>query len=90
MNRRPRVLCKAVYYNLYINELFFKLNPCCYLYQIPGYEDIRFDGSYDFFEAWNSPAMVELRRRLNEGPLFGACKRCPEGRQAPADGDGRA
>jgi len=78
MNRVPRFACKAVYYNLYINEFFFRLNPCCYMYQIPGFEDIRFDGSYDFFEAWNSPAMVELRRRLTDGPLFGACKRCPE------------
>jgi pyruvate-formate lyase-activating enzyme len=78
MNRYPRFACKAVYYNLYINEFFFRLNPCCYIQQIPGFEELRFDGSYDFFEAWNSPAMVELRRRLNQGPLFGACKRCPE------------
>ena len=78
MNRSPRFACKAVYYNLYINEFFFRLNPCCYMQQIPGFEEVRFDGSYDFFEAWNSPAMVELRMRLAHGPLFGACKRCPE------------
>jgi Radical SAM superfamily len=78
MNRYPRFACKAVYYNLYINEFFFRLNPCCYIQQIPGFEELRFDGSYDFLEVWNSPAMVELRRRLNQGPLFGACKRCPE------------
>jgi pyruvate-formate lyase-activating enzyme len=78
MNRYPRFACKAVYYNLYINEFFFRLNPCCYIQQIPGFEEIRFDGSYDFLNAWNSPAMIELRRRLNHGPLFGACKRCPE------------
>jgi MoaA/NifB/PqqE/SkfB family radical SAM enzyme len=77
MNRFPRFACKAVYYNLYINEFFFRLNPCCYIYQIPGFEEIRFDGSYEFFDAWNSPAMLELRRRLTHGPLFGACKRCP-------------
>jgi Radical SAM superfamily len=78
MNRFPRFACKAVYYNLYINEFFFRMNPCCYMCQIPGFEEIRFDGSYDFFQAWNSPAMMELRRRLTHGPLLGACKRCPE------------
>ena len=78
LNRQPRFACKAVYYNLYINEFFFRLNPCCYIYQVPGFEEIRFDGSYGFFEAWNSAAMVDLRRRLKQGPLFAACKRCPE------------
>ena len=42
MNRYPRFACKAVYYNLYINEFFFRLNPCCYIQQIPGFEEIRF------------------------------------------------
>ena len=77
MNRHPRFACKAVYYNLYINELFFRLNPCCFMQQVPGFEEVRFNGGYDFFEAWNSPGMVELRGRLAHGPLFGACKRCP-------------
>lgn len=78
LNRTPRFACKAVYYNLYLNELFFRLNPCCYMTEVPGYEEVRFDGSTDFGEAWNSAAMIELRRRLRDGPLFGACKRCPE------------
>lgn len=78
LGRQPRFACKAVYYNLYVNELFFRVSPCCYMTEVPGFEEIRFDGGCDFFEVWNSPAMVELRRRLRDGPLFGACKRCPE------------
>ena len=78
LNRQARFPCKAVYYNLYINELFFRLSPCCYMTEVPGFEEIRFDGQYEFLEAWNSPAMMKLRDRLNHGPLFGSCQRCPE------------
>jgi hypothetical protein len=70
--------CRAPYYNLYINEMFLRMTPCCYMTNTPGYEDIRFDGSIPFMAAWNSPAMVELRSRLRDGPLFGACGKCPE------------
>lgn len=76
--RVPRFSCKAVYYNLYINELFYRMNPCCYLRHVPGYEEVRFDGSLEFMEAWNSPAMVALRQHLRDGPLYSACRRCPE------------
>ncbi len=76
--REPRFGCKAVYYNLYINEMFFRLNPCCYMQEVPGFDEVRFDGSYPFPAAWNSPGMVALRTHLRDGPLFGACKRCPE------------
>jgi Radical SAM superfamily len=75
-NRSPRFACKAVYYNLYLNEMFFRIVPCCYMTTVPGFEEIRFDGSVPFMEAWNAPAMVELRQRLVKGPLFGACKKC--------------
>jgi hypothetical protein len=78
LGREPRFACKAVYYNSYVNEFFYRVNPCCYLQAVPGYEEIRLDGDMTFMEAWNSPGMVELRRRLAEGPLFGACMRCPE------------
>jgi len=78
LGRVPRFGCKAVYYNLYINEMFYRMNPCCYLQRVPGYEETRFDGSIDFMQAWNSPAMVALRQHLRDGPLFGACMRCPE------------
>ena len=77
-NRSARFACKAVYNNLYLNEMYFRIVPCCYMTVVPGFEEIRFDGSVPFMDAWNSPAMVELRRRLNDGPLFGACKKCAE------------
>ena len=78
LGRLPRFACKAVYYNLYINELFLRINPCCYMQEVPGFEEIRYDAKIPFGGAWNSPALVELRRRLKHGPLFGACRRCPE------------
>jgi len=78
LGRVPRFGCKAVYYNLYINEMFYRMNPCCYLQRVPGYEEVRFDGALEFADAWNSPAMVALRQHLRDGPLYGACVRCPE------------
>jgi MoaA/NifB/PqqE/SkfB family radical SAM enzyme len=78
LGRLPRFACKAVYYNLYINELFLRINPCCYMQEVPGFEEIRYDSKIPFGDAWNAPALVELRRRLKDGPLFGACRRCPE------------
>jgi hypothetical protein len=78
LGRQARFGCKAVYYNLYINEMFYRINPCCYLQQVPGFEETRLYDDMTFMEGWNAPGMVELRRRLAEGPLFGACMRCPE------------
>lgn len=77
LGRMPRFACKAVYYNLYINEMFFQVNPCCYMQMVPGFEETRFDGA-DFMASWNSLAFVTLRERLRDGPLFAACRRCPE------------
>jgi hypothetical protein len=31
LGRTPRFACKAVYYNLYVNELFDRMTPCCYI-----------------------------------------------------------
>jgi hypothetical protein len=76
--REARFACKAVYHNLYIHELFFRIAPCCFMVRVPGFEEARFGGDMTFMQAWNSPAMVELRHRLAEGPLFGPCRRCPE------------
>ncbi len=77
LGRMPRFKCRAIYYNLYINEMFFRVTPCCYMQEVPGFQEVRFDGGIDFFEAWNSPALITLRRRLIDGPLYAACKRCP-------------
>ena len=78
LSRVPRFACKAIYYNLYINEMFFRINPCCYMQAVPGFDEVWFDDSVPFMEAWNSEAFVELRARLHDGPLFAACRRCPE------------
>ena len=77
LNRHAPFRCRAVYNNLYVNELFFRVSPCCYLTNTPGYDEVRLK-DIDLTGAWNSPAFVELRHRLAEGPLFGACQRCPE------------
>jgi hypothetical protein len=68
--------CWDVYSVFHMNDFYFLLRPCCYLDAVPGYRYVKFDGSYDFFAAWNSPAMVALRRSLKEGPLLGMCRRC--------------
>jgi wyosine [tRNA(Phe)-imidazoG37] synthetase (radical SAM superfamily) len=69
--------CSFVYHDFIINDFNMRLIPCCYMTQVPGFEAVRFDGTRPFFEHWNSPAFVTLRRRLMEGPLYGACKKCP-------------
>ncbi len=76
-SRMPRFNCRAPYYFLYINDFSYNMSPCCYMGRVPGHESTIYDGSYDFFEAWNSPAMVGLRARLRDGPLFRMCERCP-------------
>jgi wyosine [tRNA(Phe)-imidazoG37] synthetase (radical SAM superfamily) len=76
-DRSPRYLCEFVYFNLCLNDFEFKLVPCCYMENVPGFEINTFDGQFDFFEAWNSPAFVELRRSLVSGPMLGPCKTCP-------------
>jgi hypothetical protein len=75
--RTPRFSCRYPYQNLNLNDFEYRLSPCCYMSAVPDYDTVHFDGSRDFFDAWNSPAMVELRRRLRDGPLFSYCLRCP-------------
>jgi sulfatase maturation enzyme AslB (radical SAM superfamily) len=80
-NRKPRFFCKAPYENFYLNQIsengYLKMTPCCYMADVPGHEKIYFDGTSDFFEVWNSPAMKKVRATLKEGPLLGPCKSCP-------------
>jgi sulfatase maturation enzyme AslB (radical SAM superfamily) len=77
LGRHAPFRCRAVYNNLYVNELFFRVSPCCYLTNTPGYDEVRLK-DVDLPGAWNAPSFRELRRRLAEGPLYGACQRCPE------------
>jgi len=75
--RSPRYACNAPYRNLYLNDFSFSMVPCCYMSVVPGHAPVIYDGSYDFFEAWNSPAMQTLRMRLRDGPFFNMCTKCP-------------
>jgi sulfatase maturation enzyme AslB (radical SAM superfamily) len=76
-NREPPYMCTDVYSVWHWNDFLNLIRPCCYMEHPPGYEYLHYDGSYDFFEAWNSPALVEIRRSLRHGPLISWCKRCP-------------
>jgi len=76
--RKPRFACRAPYHHLYINDFSYNMSPCCYMGRVPGHRPLIYDGSGDFFNAWNSPAMVSLRARLRDGPLYDMCTKCPE------------
>lgn len=76
-NRQARFNCRAPYQFLYINDFSFNMVPCCYMSNVPAHQNVIYNGSYNFMEAWNSPAMVQLRSRLKNGPLYSMCKRCP-------------
>jgi hypothetical protein len=76
-NRGPGYMCSDVYSIWHWNDFLNIIRPCCYMERPPGYEYLHYDGTYDFFEAWNSPAFVEIRRALRDGPLISWCQRCP-------------
>lgn len=76
-HRQTPYACHFVYHDFIINDFNLRLIPCCYMSSVPGFEVVRFDGSRPFMECWNSPAFVTLRQRLQQGPLYGACKKCP-------------
>jgi len=78
LGRREPFKCRAVYHGLYVNELFLRMTPCCYMTQTPGHDEVRLDEVAAFENGWNSEAFVDLRRSLRSGPLYGACRRCPE------------
>jgi Iron-sulfur cluster-binding domain len=75
--RTARYRCSFVYHDFIVNDFNMRLIPCCYMAQVPGFEVVRFDSARPFLEYWNSPSFVTLRRRLKEGPLYGACRKCP-------------
>jgi sulfatase maturation enzyme AslB (radical SAM superfamily) len=78
LNRHPPFRCRAVYNNLYVNELFLRVSPCCHLVHTPGHDEVRLKDMRDIVEAWNAPSFRDLRQHLAEGPLYGGCERCPE------------
>jgi sulfatase maturation enzyme AslB (radical SAM superfamily) len=68
--------CNLVYYSAQVLDQTMTLHPCCFMPRVPGYEEMRVAATDDFFELWNSPALVQLRRSLQQGPLYPACKTC--------------
>jgi sulfatase maturation enzyme AslB (radical SAM superfamily) len=55
LNRHPPFRCRAVYNNLYVNELFLRVAPCCYLTKTPGHDEIRLMDMENIVEAWTPP-----------------------------------
>lgn len=76
-NRNTPFDCRFIYYNLISTHLTWELMPCCYMSTVPGYEELILSDNSSFDSYWNSPAYVELRRRLKDGPLYQACATCP-------------
>jgi hypothetical protein len=75
-NRQHPHLCPSPYTAFYINGFDRLVTPCCYMTSVPGHRPsyLRKDASFD--DVWNSPAMIALRRSLNEGPLKNPCLQC--------------
>ena len=74
-NRKPKFDCKFVYHKFLSFETNLRLSPCCNMLNVPGHEPIVMTTS-NFKSYWNSDAMVNLRKSLNNGPLFETCKTC--------------
>jgi len=69
--------CNFVYNQLITTKLTFEMYPCCYMIKVPGHETLILGSDKPFMAYWNSSAMMNLRRRLRQGPLFQACAICP-------------
>jgi pyruvate-formate lyase-activating enzyme len=75
-NRAPPLFCPSPYTALYVNGFDRMVTPCCYMTRVPGYQFSFLRKGASFDDVWNSPAMVDLRRSLNEGPLKLPCRKC--------------
>ncbi len=69
--------CSYPWYALKILDTSKRIYPCSFIHHIMGFDDVGLHGSNNFFELWNSPAMLHLRRTLHEGPLLPECVTCP-------------
>lgn len=69
--------CPSPYTALYLSGFNRKVTPCCYMTHVPGYQPAHLRTGVAFPELWNSPAMTELRRSLDEGDLKAPCLKCP-------------
>ena len=68
--------CDHVYFSLESMTRSHRLEPCCFMPQVPEHETMGLMATADFMSLWNSPAMVHLRTRLTAGPLLPMCKVC--------------
>ena len=63
-NRRHRgEPTSAVYNDLYVNELFLRMAPCCYLTNTPGHDEIRLSDVGNIVDPWNAPSIRTLHGR---------------------------
>jgi MoaA/NifB/PqqE/SkfB family radical SAM enzyme len=76
-DRSAPLYCPSPYTAFYSNGTDRRVIPCVYMHKVPGHEFMHFKPSMTFAEVWNCEAMVEVRRRLHEGPLLPACRKCP-------------
>jgi molybdenum cofactor biosynthesis enzyme MoaA len=77
-NRSAPYRCPSPYTALYLSGFNRKVTPCCYMTHVPGYQPAYLRTGVDYqSELLNSPAMVELRRSLDEGDLKAPCLKCP-------------
>lgn len=77
LGRSAPLYCPSPYTALYVNAPNHQMIPCVYMYKVPGHRDLHLKPTMTFDDAWNSPAMIAVRRRLHEGPLMPECRRCP-------------
>jgi MoaA/NifB/PqqE/SkfB family radical SAM enzyme len=77
LGRKAPLFCPSPYTALYINAPSHQIIPCVYMYKFPGHRNLHLKPTMTFDDAWNSPAMIAVRKRLNEGPLMSECRRCP-------------
>lgn len=75
--RSPPFPCEFVYQQLISTHLNFRIVPCCYMTDVPGYEPVTLLEGGNFEDYWNCDAFVNLRRSLSRGPLMAPCKTCP-------------
>jgi pyruvate-formate lyase-activating enzyme len=75
-DRTSPMFCPSPYTALYLNGFDRLVTPCCYMTRVPGHHWSYLRRGASFDDVWNSPAMMTLRRSLNEGPLMQPCLKC--------------
>jgi MoaA/NifB/PqqE/SkfB family radical SAM enzyme len=75
--RGAPLYCPSPYTAFYANGFDRRVIPCVYMHKVPGHEFMHLKPSFTFDQVWNSPAMVAVRKSLNEGPLMSTCLKCP-------------